>query len=89
MQDKDKRQGVALRPVSELSDEEKGDIRTLFFEQVVPKLKNLHARQGTMSCEFAGAVYKNWTIIFRSSGSDFEIVDFEYDEDAVGIDLDL
>jgi hypothetical protein len=43
---------------------------------------------GTLSCEFAGEQYKHWTLRFRSVGSDFEIVEFEYDEDADNLDLD-
>ena len=73
----------------ELSDEGKSHIRRVFLEEIVPRLSKLHARMGTISCEFADPAYKNWIIHFRSRGSDFEIVDFEYDEDAESIDLDL
>ena len=73
----------------ELGDEEKDHIRTVFFEDIAPKLMKLHARTGTISCEFAGNQYRKWTIHFNSRGSGFEIVGFEYDEDAEGIDLDL
>jgi hypothetical protein len=73
----------------ELSDEERDSIRALFFQEVVPKLIKLQARLGTISCEFADPKYSNWMIRFRSRGSDFELVDFEYDEDAASIDLDL
>ena len=72
-----------------LTDEEKIEIQEIFSEEIVPKLKKLDARLGTISCEFAGPQYANWMIQFRSRGEDFEIVDFEYDEKGAGIDLDL
>jgi hypothetical protein len=75
--------------VHELSDEDQGHIRTVFHEEVMPKLMKLGARLGSLSCEFAGAQFKNWTIQFKSVGDDFEIVDFEYDEEGAGIDLDV
>ncbi len=74
---------------NELTDEEKLEIQEIFSEEIVPKLKKLDARLGTISCEFAGPQYANWMIQFRSRGEEFEIVDFEYDEGAAGIDLDL
>jgi hypothetical protein len=73
----------------ELQDEEKDHIRAVFGGDIAPKLTKLHARTGTISCEFAGNQYRKWTIHFNSRGSDFEILSFEYDEDAEGIDLDL
>ena len=73
----------------ELDDDDRAVITEQFFETVVPKLTRLNARKGNINCEFAGEKYKNWTILFDSMGSDFEIIDFEYDEDSVGIDLDL
>ncbi len=73
----------------ELNDDEKDYIRTLFSEEITPKLKKLHARTGTISCEFAGNQYQKWMIHFNSKGSDFEILRFEYDEKAESIDLDL
>jgi hypothetical protein len=72
-----------------LTDEEKSEIQELFFEAIVPKLKKLDARLGTISCEFAGPQYAHWMIQFRSRGEEFEIVDFEWDEQGSGIDLDL
>jgi len=72
-----------------LTEEEKSEIQELFYEAIVPKLKKLDARLGTISCEFAGPRYENWMIQFRSRGEEFEIVDFEYDETGAGIDLDL
>ena len=73
----------------ELNDEEKDHIRAVFFDDIAPKLTKLHARIGTISCEFAGDQYRKWIIQFRSRGSDFEILSFEYDEAAASIDLDL
>ena len=73
----------------ELDEDEKADISVLFDERIVPKLRNLHARIGTVSCDFAGKEYGNWIIHFKTRGGDFEIVDFEYDEEACGLDLDL
>jgi hypothetical protein len=73
----------------ELTDEEKSEIQQLFSDQIVPKLKKLDARLGTISCEFAGPRYVKWMIQFRSRGEEFEIVDFEYEEMGAGIDLDL
>jgi hypothetical protein len=72
-----------------LTDEEKSEIQELFYEEIVPKLKKLDARLGTISCEFAGPPYANWMIQFKSRGEEFEIVDFEYDEMGAGMDLDL
>ena len=74
---------------AELTDEEKLEIQEIFSEEIVPKLKKLDARLGTISCEFAGPQYANWMIQFRSRGEEFEIVDFEYDEGVAAIDLDL
>ena len=59
-----------------LTDEEKTEIQQLFSEEIVPKLKKLDARLGTISCEFAGPQYANWMIQFKSRGEDFDIVDF-------------
>ncbi|MFC1534242.1 hypothetical protein ACFLZG_03240 [Thermodesulfobacteriota bacterium] len=73
----------------ELDDDERVYITDLFYGEIVPKLRRLDARQGTLNCEFAGKRYKNWNIRFRSVGSDFDIEEFEYDEDSVGLELDL
>jgi hypothetical protein len=72
-----------------LTDEEKSEIQEIFSEEIVPKLRKLDARLGTISCEFAGPQYSKWMIQFRSRGEEFEIVDFEWDEQGCGIDLDL
>jgi hypothetical protein len=73
----------------ELDEEEKDHIRAVFDDEVVPKLAKLSARLGTLSCGFAGKAFEHWTIEFRSKGDDFEIVSFEYDEEAVVLDLGL
>jgi len=73
----------------ELDDDDRIHIRTVFHREVVPKLKKLDARLGTLDCRFAGEKYRHWLLEFRSLGCGFEIVDFEYDEDADSMDLDL
>lgn len=73
----------------ELDDDERFHIAFIFSEEVVPKLRKLHARQGTLSCDFAGERFRNWNIHFRSAGRDFEILDFEYDEESCDLGLDL
>ena len=76
-------------PLRELDDDDKARITEVFFEEEVSrKLKMLHARNGILNCSFAGEQYKNWNIHFRSSGSDFYIVEFEYDEDSAGMGPD-
>jgi hypothetical protein len=42
-----------------------------------------------VGCGFAGPRFSHWQIHFRSRGDDFDIVDFEYDEEGCDIDLDL
>ena len=64
-------------------------ITDIFDDVIVPKLRKLNARIGNLNCGFAGEEYKNWNLNFRSVGSDFVIVEFEYDEDCDGINLDL
>lgn len=78
-----------FNPPDELSVEDQERIRTRFHEVVVPKLMKLDARLGTLSCEFAGEQFKHWSAQFKSVGNDFEIVEFEYDEDGAAIDLDV
>ena len=73
----------------ELSDDDREFIREIFDREVVPKLKNLQARLGTLNCDFAGDEFRHWSVQFKSMGSDFGIVDFEYDEEGAGLDLDL
>lgn len=73
----------------ELDDDDMEFIRQVFFEEIVPKLKRLDARLGTLNCEFAGKKYSHWNIQFESVGSGFDIADFEYDEDSEGMDLDV
>lgn len=74
---------------AELSDEERNHLRELFYQEIVPKLIRLNARTGMVSCDFAGPEYRKWQIRFRSRGSDLDIVDFEYEEEGAGLDLDL
>ncbi len=66
----------------ELNDDDRIRIAEVFQEDVVPRLMMMHARNGTINCEFAGDPYKNWVIEFKSSRSGLDIVDFEYDEDS-------
>ena len=73
----------------ELYEEDQEHIRAVFDDEIVPKLVKHNARLGTLSCGFAGQEYEHWTIAFRTVGDDFEIVSFEYDEDADDLDLDL
>ena len=73
----------------ELDEEDQDLIREVFHDEVVPKLVKLSARLGTLSCGFAGKDFEHWTIEFRSIGDGFEIVSFEYDEEADSLDLDL
>jgi hypothetical protein len=73
----------------ELDDVDKAYITEIFFEDIVPKLIMRDARIGNLSCEFAGEKYRNWSIQFRSKGQDFDIVEFEYDEEGNALDLDL
>ena len=75
--------------LKELNEDAQTHIANLFYKDIVPKLKKLNARLGTLNCEFAGEIYKHWNLRFRSIGSDFAIEEFEYDEDGIGIDLDL
>jgi hypothetical protein len=78
-----------MSSIHELDEEEQDHIRAVFDDEVVPKLVRLNARLGTLSCGFAGQEFEHWTIEFRSKGDHFEIVSFEYDEEAVSIDLGL
>lgn len=84
-----KSQGEHTDSTPELDDGDKDHIRAVFDEEIVPKLVRHNARLGTLSCAFAGKEYEYWTIEFRSIGDDFEIVSFEYDEEADSLDLDL
>ena len=89
LQETMKSQEEKIRSVPELDEEDKDHIRAVFDDEVVPKLVKHSARLGTLSCGFAGQEYEHWIIEFRSIGDDYEIVSFEYDEEAVGLDLDL
>ena len=72
----------------ELNEEDKCHITVLFLEIMIPKLRHLHARVGTLNCGFAGKRYQSWNLHFTSVGSDFRITDFEYDADTREFDLD-
>ena len=76
-----------IHPKDELDDDEKIHITEIFHEDVAPRLMRMAARIGNINCEFAGEQYKNWLVEFRSTRTGFEIVDFEYDEDARSINL--
>lgn len=78
-----------LNPQKDLTMDEKVHILTVFHEEIVPKLAKLDARLGILNCEFAGERYRNWSVQFKSAGSDFQIVVFEYDEEGAAMDLDL
>ncbi len=79
--------GTRTEKCPQLDQDDSAHIMEKFREVMVPKLLRAHARIGTISCEFAGARYKNWNILFRSRGEDFEITDFEYDADSRPVDL--
>jgi hypothetical protein len=74
-------------PVPELSDDDRIRISEIFHQDIVPKLLMMHARNGTIACEFAGEEYRNWIIEFRSNRGGLDIVGWEYDPDARGISL--
>jgi hypothetical protein len=71
----------------ELAEKAKTHIAEVFHEEIVPKLRFMNARSGTLNCEFAGEQYRHWNIIFKDVGSDFVILDFEYDEEGRGLTL--
>jgi hypothetical protein len=75
----------SAQSTGELSEEDKAHITEIFVEEVIPKLQFMNARTGVLSCEFAGEQYKNWSIVFKEVGSDFEILEFEYEEEGRGI----
>lgn len=80
---KERKEQIELLP--ELTEEEKAHVTEVFVEEIIPKLKFMNARTGVLNCEFAGEEYKNWSIIFKEVGSDFEILEFEYEEEGRGI----
>jgi hypothetical protein len=71
----------------QLSDDDRIRISEIFQHDIVPKLMMMHARNGTINCEFAGDEYKNWVIEFKSSRSELDIVAFEYDPDSRSFEL--
>ncbi len=76
-------------PKYELDEYDKAHINDVFVESMTKKLRKMSARNGCLNCRFAGEAYKHWVISFRSRGSGFEIVDFEYDENSRSLDLGL
>jgi hypothetical protein len=76
-----------IRVRQELTEAEKLHISAIFAEDIVPKLRFMNARRGILNCVFAGEKYETWNIIFSEAGSDYEILDFEYEEDGRGITL--
>jgi hypothetical protein len=74
---------------SELDEDDLTTIRSAFEQKIIPKLRRHHARTGMLSCGFAGRAYASWMIRFRSVGNDFDITDYEYNQDGDGRDLDL
>ena len=71
----------------ELEDDDKAHITERFEEDIAARLIQMDARSGNISCEFAGAEYRNWVLQFKSSRWGLEIVDFEYDEDTRSFNL--
>jgi len=74
-------------PDPELNDNDRIRISEIFQQDIVQKLMMMHARNGTICCEFAGEKYKNWLIEFRSSRAGLDIVGFEYDPDSRSFEL--
>ena len=74
-------------PKRELSDEDRMHIAAVFQEEMVPRLALMDARSGNLNCSFAGTAYRNWVICFKSAGSGFEIMEFEYDEESRHVNL--
>ena len=71
----------------DIDENDKAIIAEVFAEKMIPKLRFLNARIGTLNCEFAGKQYGNWIVHFRSSRDDFRIVEYEFDPDTSGLDL--
>lgn len=69
-----------VRPVHELSEEDRLYLREAFLHEMVPLLKEWQGRTGVVNCTFAGAKYAGWNIVFKSVGSGFEVVEFERTE---------
>ncbi len=78
-----------MQKTPRLSPEDETHIQTLFQDKIAPRLQRLGARAGALSCDFAGEGYRQWTLRFRSCGTEFSIVEIEYDPDATPVDLDL
>lgn len=70
-----------------LDDDDRLHITEIFEAEVADKLLRMNARNGNISCAFAGPQYGKWVAEFKSSRWGLEIVDFEYDEKARSFDL--
>lgn len=79
--------GKGSKIAPSLSEEDKLLIHEIFDTEVVPRLKKLGARKGTISCGFAGKRFEPWNIIFASTGDGFQVLGFEYDERAREIEF--
>ena len=79
---------TGVRPKTDIDEEDKTLIMEVFFEEIAPKLRKMQARIGALNCDFAGEQYRNWNVLFASSGDGFNIIDFEYDEDSRSFSLD-
>ena len=76
------REGTLTQAKDTLDDDDKTYITEIFFDDIVPRLRKMHARIGTINCDFAGEQYKDWIIHFRSTRLGFDIIDFEYDKES-------
>lgn len=75
--------------IRELDELDRACISEVFHAEIVPRLMKRNARSGNLGCGFAGEKYRRWMLRFRSAGSGFEIVEFEYDREGDVLDLDL
>ena len=82
------KENIGNIPKTDIDDEDKSLIREIFFNEITPKLMRMQARIGALNCDFAGEQYRNWNILFKATGSGFQIIDFEYDEDSRSFSLD-
>ncbi len=71
----------------ELEDDDKFHISHIFEAEIAPRLLQMDARNGNISCEFAGPQYRYWVVEFKSSRWGLEIVGFEYDENTRNFSL--
>jgi len=71
----------------QLTEDDRFNIMQIFSEEIIPKLRRMHAKIGTLNCDFAGDQYSHWNLLFESRRNDFVIVGFEYDADSNCFDL--